>query len=302
MIWSPVDDEKRFAELLVLSQQAMTNQPDLLLWPESAVPMFNGVYTSISQFAASNHVAIIFNGDDAEFRPDATNYFNSAFHIRPDGLCASVYHKQKLVVFGEYIPLVRWLPFLKWFTPITDGWTAGDKPVVFQLNGWGGRPREPLISLNGSPGVSPHQPVFISPLVCFEDVFPGTTRSAAAIGPDFLVNLTNDGWFGEGAEQWQHLANSVFRAVENGLPLVRCANNGITGWIDEHGRVQQIFRNTAGSEYGPGVLTMEIPLRPATEKPAPTYYQRHGDWFALACVVITLFSLASGWRKRRTLK
>jgi apolipoprotein N-acyltransferase len=199
--------------------------------------------------------------------------------VRPDGLCDGVYHKQKLVIFGEYIPLVRWLPFLKWFTPITDGWTAGDKPVVFAGDHY-----------------------TVAPLVCFEDVFPGTTRSASAGGPDFLVNLTNDGWFGEGAEQWQHLANSVFRAVENGLPLVRCANNGITGWIDQNGRVQQVFRSLAGSEYGPGSLVMEIPLRPTTEKPAPTFYQRHGDWFAWGCVAVTLLSLIAGWRKGRASK
>lgn len=276
MIWSPIDDEKRFAELLAISQSAMTNKPDLLLWPESAVPMFNGVYSSISQFAASNHVAIIFNGDDAEFHPDATNFFNSAFLISPTGFCTGVYHKQNLVVFGEYIPLVRWLPFLKWFTPITDGWTAGDQPVIFTGDNFN-----------------------TAPLICFEDVFPGTARAAAAADPDFLVNLTNDGWFGEGAEQWQHLAKAVFRAIENGLPLVRCANNGITGWVDERGRVQQVFRTTSGNEYGPGILFMEIPLRPTTEKPTPTFYQHHGDWFATACVAITLCSLVGGWSRKR---
>ena len=110
LIWDPEADQRRFAELLAISAQAMTNQPDLLLWPESAVPMFEGVYRQVSQFAESNRVAIIFNGDDAEFHPAATNFFNSAFLIRPDGNCAGVYHKQKLVIFGEYIPLARWLP------------------------------------------------------------------------------------------------------------------------------------------------------------------------------------------------
>ncbi len=104
LIWSASEDQKRFTELLATSQQAMTNQPDLLLWPESAVPLFDGVYSLISQFAQTNHVFILFNGDDATFRPEATNYFNSAFLIRPDGNCAGVYHKQKLVIFGEYIP------------------------------------------------------------------------------------------------------------------------------------------------------------------------------------------------------
>jgi apolipoprotein N-acyltransferase len=276
LIWSPDEDEKRFAELLAVSHQAMSNRPDLLVWPESAVPMFDGVYDVISRFARTNHVAIIFNGDDAEFGPDATNYFNAAFFIRPDGRCAGVYHKQKLVIFGEYVPLARWLPFLKWFTPIQGGWTPGDKPVVFAGENFSA-----------------------APLICFEDVFPGVARKAAAGGPDFLVNLTNDGWFGQSAEQWQHLANAVFRAVENGLPLVRCTNNGVTAWIDAHGRVQQIFRDGSGSEYGGGVLTVEIPLRAPADKYIPTFYQRHGDWFGWSCAVIALAALMTNRRKPR---
>ena len=266
LIWSPMEDQKRFAELLAVSKRAVTNGTDLLVWPESGVPMFDGVYSVISRFAQSNHIAILFNGDDAEFRPDATNFFNSAFLIQPDGKCAGVYHKQNLVIFGEYVPLARWLPFLKYLTPIEGGWTPGDKPVVFAGNNF-----------------------TAAPLICFEDVFPGTTRAAAAAEPDLLVNLSNDGWFGESAEQWQHLANAVFRAVENGLPLVRCCNNGVTGWIDAHGRLRQIFRTPAGSEYGAGAITLEIPL-PA-QKTAPTFYQRHGDWFGLGCAALTLISL-----------
>ena len=270
LIWSPTEDEKRFAELLVRSERAITNGTDLLVWPESAVPMLDGVYSAISRFAESNHVAILFNGDDAEFRKDATNYFNSAFFINADGRCTGVYHKQNLVIFGEYVPLARWLPFLKYLTPIEGGWTPGDRPVVFAGENF-----------------------TAAPLICFEDVFPGTARAAAANEPDFLVNVTNDGWFGESAEQRQHLANAVFRAVENGLPLVRCANNGITGWIDAHGRVRQIFRTVAGSEYGPGSLTVEIPLRGAADKSRVTFYQRHGNWFGWSCVALTLATLTA---------
>ena len=65
--------------------------------------------------------------------PDATNYFNSAFLVTPDGRLADVYHKRKLVMFGEYIPLVQWLPFVKWLTPITGSFTPGDQPVTFEL-------------------------------------------------------------------------------------------------------------------------------------------------------------------------
>jgi apolipoprotein N-acyltransferase len=101
------------------------------------------------------------------------------------------------------------------------------------------------------------------------------------------VNLTNDGWFGQSAEQWQHLANAVFRAVENGVPLVRCANNGVTCWIDAHGRVREIFRDRAGSVYGTGALTIELPL----QSRAPTFFNRHDDWFGWSCVGIALLVL-----------
>jgi apolipoprotein N-acyltransferase len=135
-------------------------------------------------------------------------------------------------------------------------------------------------------------------LICFEDIFPHLAREYADDDTDFLVNLTNNGWFGDSAAQWQHAAGAVFRAVENGVPLVRCANNGITGWIDAHGRLRQIFRTPAGSEYGAGAITLEIPL-PA-QKSAPTFYQRHGDWFGWICAVITLITLAINRRQPRT--
>ena len=271
LIWSSDEDEKRFAELLVRSQRAVTNGTDLLVWPESAVPMFDSVYDVIGQFARSNHVAILFNGEDAEFSPTTTNYFNAAFLFDTNGRCAGVYHKQNLVIFGEYVPFARWLPFLKYLTPIQGGWTSGDRPVVFAGDHF-----------------------TAAPLICFEDVFPGTARSAAAAGPNLLVNVSNDGWFGESAEQWQHLANAVFRAVENNLPLVRCSNNGVTGWIDAHGRVREVLRNKSSSEYGAGELTVEIPWPTDTGKASLTYYQQHGDWFGWSCVAIALAAWLGG--------
>lgn len=292
MIWDTSANSNRFQELLALTETALTNETDLLIWPEAALPEFdNASYAAITNLVRTHHVWMIFNADDVVWRPDAkTNndydVFNSAFLFNPDGRFVKVYHKQKLVIFGEYIPLVRWLPFVKWFTPITGGYEAGDKPATFEISGWGERPREPLITLdNGSPGVSPHRTVNAAPLICFEDMFPQTARDSARDDTDFLVNLTNDGWFGEGAEQWQQCAAGIFRAVENGLPLVRSCNNGVTCWIDAHGRVRKIFKDATGRIYGPGFMTMELPL-PA-EKPAPTFYNRHGDWFGWGCVILT---------------
>ena len=323
LIWNPDQDERRFHQLLALSQRALQNsegrvprapdnaietnsgaygtrpseKTDLLLWPESAVPETDeATGRAISQFAESNHIWIILNGEDAEYLPRATNYFNAAYLVGPDGRWLQVYHKRKLVIFGEYIPLVHWLPFIKYFTPITDGWASGKKPARFKMHVESRESRvestpnpgetfsgETNVILLGSAATSPYLLVKTSPLICFEDVFPEVARDAADDDTDFLVNLTNDGWFGRSAEQWQHMAASVFRAVENGLPLVRCANNGITCWIDASGLVRETFKDSARSVYGPGAMTVEIPIG---GRNGPTFYHRHGDWFGWGCVML----------------
>ncbi|HVU28253.1 MAG TPA: apolipoprotein N-acyltransferase, partial [Verrucomicrobiae bacterium] len=212
-----------------------------------------------------------FNADDDVPKTNSPaqnefDYYNSAFLFDPDARCAAIYHKRKLVMFGEYVPFTHWLPFLKWFTPITDGYATGDKPITFHLDDFN---------------------VKTSPLICFEDTFPQLAREAVANNDlDFLVNLTNDGWFGDSAEQWQHMANAVFRAVENGVPLIRCANNGISCWIDANGRVQKIFADDHGTVYGRGAMTIQLPL--PSKKSAPTFYNRHGDWFGWSCVIAAL--------------
>ena len=291
MIWDENQNASRFRELLALSENALTNPTDLLVWPESAVPVFNdATYAAITNLVRSHRIWLIFNADDALPRPNATNeydndVFNAAFVFAPDGRCAGIYHKQKLVIFGEYVPLARWLPFVKWFTPITGSFEAGTGPAQFEITRWGERPREPLIELNnGSSGASPHQTANTSPLICFEDTFPRLARKAASTNTDFLVNLTNDGWFSDSAEQWQHEQGAVFRAVENGIPLVRCANNGVTCWIDANGRARKIFQDKTGGVYGAGAMTIELP-HPSR---APTFYNRHGDWFGWSCMILAV--------------
>ena len=286
LIWSSAEDANRFHELLARSQRALTNATDLLLWPEAALPKMlrydEETFRAVTGLARTNHLWIVLASDDVEPAKHPThtneeNYFNAAFLISPDGQLVDRYCKQKLVIFGEYVPLARWLPFLKWFTPIEGGFTAGEKPGVFALE---------------------NLSVRLAPLICFEDTFPASGRAAAAADDlDFIVNLTNDGWFGEGAEQRQHLANSVFRAVETGLPLLRSCNNGVTCWLDAHGRIQKVFADEHGSEYGPGAFTFELPLRPAGEKYAPTFYQKHGNVFAWLCVAGTVWFFR---RQRKT--
>src|SRR6185437_8846990 len=164
------------------------------------------------------------------------------------------------------------LPFIKYLTPITGSFAAGNEPAQFQIG-----------EINASP------------LICFEDTFPTLARKATKDDTKFLVNLTNDGWFGNSAEQWQHMANSIFRAVENGIPLVRCCNNGITCWVDANGRVHEKFRDQIGILYGTGAETIDLPTSPH----AQTFYNRHGDWFGWSCVGISALVLARKIAKRK---
>ena len=295
----------RFHQLLQLTTDALTNATDLILWPEAAVPKKirydEETLRTITGLAMSNRVWMIVGSDDVEPAHDASdparaNYFNCSFLISPDGALAARYCKRHLVMFGEFLP--RWLPFAKWFTTITSEFDRGDKVVPFEMTWWGERPREPQPDPKiGSPGASPHRTVKTATLICFEDVFPDLVREYADSGTDFLVNLTNDGWFGAGAEQWQHAGMAVFRAVENGLPLLRCCNNGLTCWIDSRGRLQQIFRDETGGIYGAGVMTAQIPVLPPGETRPRTFYNEHGDWFGWLCVAVAVTMLVTRFRQ-----
>ena len=330
LIWDPNANTNRFRQLLELSERALTsaqqtNEPlsrpadtrsppggergasktDLLIWPEAAVPEFDQTsFIAITNLVRMHHVWLIFNAEDYVWRSGTgTNNdydaFNAAFLFNPGGRCAAIYHKQKLVIFGEYIPLGRWLPFIKWFTPITGSFASGTNAVPFEME------RRAPARLDAKETAQRAGTVLGAPdrvktatLICFEDIFPQLAREYVQDDTDFLVNLTNDGWFGEGAAQWQQAAAAVFRAVENGVPLVRCSNNGLTCWADASGRLREIFKDPAGSVYGPGAITIEIPVGIKRE---PTFYNRHGDWFGWLCVGVTGILLVvkiSGQRRR----
>ncbi|HEY6168411.1 MAG TPA: apolipoprotein N-acyltransferase [Verrucomicrobiae bacterium] len=287
LIWNPAESTNRFQKILRLSELALASKPDVLIWPEAAVPNLlrydKETFDAVTGLAKKHGVWMIVGADDAEPRrgdpsgKDA-DYFNSAFLISPAGELAAKYDKQRLVIFGEYIPLVRWLPFLKWFTPITSGFAQGRGPVPFAAPG----PRFKT-----------------SVMICFEDMFAALARTYAEPDTDFLLNLTNDGWFGEGAEQWQHAAAAVFRAVENGLPVVRCTNNGLTCWIDRFGVLHDAGVGD-GDIYGEGFRTMKIPLLPEGAPRAPTFYNQRGDWFGWVCVAFGMLLPTRVWLERKS--
>lgn len=285
VIWNQREDSNRFARVLQLSQLAVATRPHVLVWPEAALPeLTEQNVRQIQELVRSNRVWMVLGAEDAEARTSpgpqkAYDYFNAAHLLSPDGQLRATYHKQQLVIFGEYVPLARWLPFLKRLTPVENGFQSGRGPVPFPI----GTPRSRT-----------------SVLICFEDVFPHLVRRHVEPDTDFLLNLTNDGWFGNSAAQWQHAAAACFRAVENGRPLVRCTNNGLTCWYDSRGRLRQWLGEDAGDPYRSGFLTVRIPLPPAGQSQPLTFYTRHGDLFGWGCVGLTLAQVV--WRPRRLLR
>ena len=283
LIWDESDSDRRFQDLLKMTEKMLTNKVDLLIWPESAVPLMLRYYREmqepIAAMATNHRIWMIIGSDDAEPLAHETNYFNSSFLISPEGKLAGYYRKQNLVIFGEYVPLAKWMPFLKWFTPISGGFTPGTEPADFRLG-----------NLN----------VRTSVLICFEDVFPHLARKAVTDDTDFLVNITNDGWFGESAAQWQHAAAAVFRTVENGVPLIRCSNNGLTCLIDANGSIREILRDAKGRIYGEASMVVKVPLLGPGEKRAPTFYRSHGDVFGWACVGLAGLRLFGAVRRKVT--
>ena len=213
----------------------------------------------------------------------------------PRGSVAGRYDKRHRVVFGEYIPLRAELPFLAALTPFTEtpgqpfGIDRGAGAVAFKITD------------AGAGGTNSYT---VAPLICYEDTLPHLVRSTvrslsddAGAGPDVLAVLSNDGWFARSAEQQQHLAVSLFRAIETRTPLVRASNTGVSAVIDGDGRVRDpaVYLDESGRER-PGtatpdetacVLVADVPL-----DPRGSLYLMTGDWPAALCLLAAACGLA----------
>jgi apolipoprotein N-acyltransferase len=271
LIWDEKQNANRFQQLLDLSEKALEQKPDLLVWPEASVPNMlrhdEETAKAVINLTTTHKVWLILGSDDAEPRPGTQekeyDYYNSSFAVSPEGRLAGNYRKRRLVIFGEYIPFVKQLPFLKVFSPGGDtGFTPGNKAAPFFLD---------------------DLKVRVSVLICFEDTFPHLVPEYAREDTDFLLNLTNNGWFGESAAQWQHATTAVFRAIENNVPLVRCANNGLSCWVDELGRMHEIYFVGSNNIYKAGFKIVDVPVLAANYQRARTFYNKHGDLFGWIC-------------------
>jgi apolipoprotein N-acyltransferase len=224
----------------------------VLIWPESAFPFFltreADAMAQIAELLPKGTVLITgsVRAPDLPAGARITRAYNSIYVIDHDGSVVSVYDKLHLVPFGEYLPFQDWMEKLGFvqLTRVQGGFIAGTRRRAMEI---------------------PNAPRAL-PLICYEAIFPGEVTSRDD-RPGWIVNLTNDGWFGFSSGPYQHLQQARLRAIEQGLPLVRAANTGISAVIDPMGRV--VARLDLGIE---GVLDARLP-----SPISPTIYARTGD-------------------------
>ncbi len=233
-----------------------------LIWPESAFPFFltrePDALAQITKLLRGGTVLITGAARPAEpANPAAPGAYNSIYVIDHDGSIVAVYDKVHLVPFGEYLPFRHFFENLglQQLVELPGGFLAGD--------------RRRLIAVPGAPPALP--------LICYEIIFPGDVVPAGA-RPGWIVNVTNDGWFGISTGPYQHFQQARVRAIEEGLPLARAANTGISAVVDPLGRI--ITSLPLGSE---GVIDSPLP-RPI----AAPIYARFGDVPAAIIVAVAL--------------
>lgn len=199
--------------------------------------------------------------------------YNTAWLLDGDGNVAGTYDKVFLLVFGEYVPLAKYMPFIYDWIPAAGRLEPGSRLEVISTD------------------IFPvQQPTRIGVLICYEGILPAFTRPLVAEGrPHFLVNMTNDDWFGKTAERYLHLALTVPRAIEHRLAFVRSTLTGVSVFVDPVGR---LIKQTSPSE--PEAIRWKTPLLQSV-----TVYQIIGDAFAWACLLLTLGFYGFGrWRRR----
>jgi apolipoprotein N-acyltransferase len=241
----------------------------LVLWPEAAVPFLIEREPMLRKTLASIVPAggyLLTGAPRGEPKTGPLDQvWNSLVVLDDHGDIRATFDKFHLVPLGEYVPLRHLFPFISKVTPGGMDFTAGAGPTT--------------IRLPGLPAVGP--------VICYEVIFPHAVVNEAD-RPDWIVNLTNDGWFGMTSGPYQHFASARLRAVEEGLPLVRAANTGISGIVDPYGRV--IKRLGLGKT---GVIDGILP-QPLT----PTPYARGGNWIVLALgLIVALLALVCHRRR-----
>lgn len=267
--WDETRKEEILKIYLNLTELASFDQSHLVIWPEAAYPGFFNrelLADQVKEVVKKTKIPLLVGS------PHENNgvFYNSAYLLDSAGEVKDRYDKMRLVPFGEYIPwppVFGFLESLAYALGVSD-FTPGEKFTVFNLEGL---------------------KIRFATLICFEDTFPDLGRKFVTQGADFLAVITNDAWFGHSSAPYQHLQASVFRAIENGVSVVRAANTGVSGFITPLGQVVERVRNQEGKDtFIIGGMTYPIILTKV-----PTLFQRGGWLFPHGCFIVLVLALFS---------
>jgi len=270
--WNP-DVVKNLSLEFRLTEEALREDPELVVWSESSVPFLYDFYLRkrnryammVDRFFKKIGKPVIFGTLEFEGEVVDDNYFGNFYNVvifYEAGIPRGKYRKIHLVPFGEWFPYDKLFPFVdkSMRKAGVEEFTPGFEYTVFDLDG-----------------------IYVSPLICFEDVFGDLTRRFVLRGSQVLVNVTNDAWTGSAEAEWQHFRISIFRAIENRRSLVRSANGGITAGIDPWGRVLKVLEPFL-TDY----LIVDVPVM---EREIITFYTKHGDFLPKIAVLGVVFLL-----------
>jgi apolipoprotein N-acyltransferase len=272
--WDQQFREEILARYRDLTMKASLENPDLIIWPETATPgylrtdplVYSTVYGTVKQTGIP---VLLGSASNTKLKRGETKIYrlvNSAFLIDGRGRVIAAYNKMRLLPFGEYLPLEDKIMWPRWLVPENGVFVPGRSHTVFHLSDFR-----------------------FGVVICWESLFPNVFRTFVLQGSQFMVNLTNEAWFGKTSASQLFLSMSVFRAVENRVTLLRCANSGITSMVDPLGRIRGKVADEKGNEIMvTGILTTHVP-RPLGQ----TFYTRHGDIFAILCAILSVVFIIS---------
>ena len=274
--WDEAFQEAIWKRYEGLMAEAVKLKPDLIVWPETAVPGYledPAIEVRLKEISRAAGIEMLVGLPTESPVPGTgtvpgTDVFpyNSALLLDRQGGERARYSKIHLVPFGEFIPIKPLFGWLKKYYPVAD-FAPGREWTVFRAKGQSPSGTVPFSAF--------------SVLICFEDLFPELARRFVREGANWLIVITNDAWFGRSAASLQHLQASVFRAVENRIWVVRAANTGWTGFVDPYG--VRLSHPSQVPRFKPGIAKAELIISPWPQ----TFYSRFGDWFPFLCLLLT---------------